>query len=376
MKHIFLLLILLFCCSVTGIACAEVPQYGNWTEITNNVNFGERHFFGSASFDNRLWVVGGVDNRSGLKNDVWSSLDGKQWDLITDSASFSQRASFGVMEFNNRLWIIGGSAKEKLLNDVWSSPDGKKWEFITSNASFSPRCNMGIAVFDNRLWVIGGESGWGTYTNDVWSSPDGKKWEVITSNASFSPRYSHGVATLDNRLWVIGGYDGEGHNDIWSSRDGKNWILVNANAPFKKMDFISLIVFDNKLWIVGGGSYPPSHSTKRVVERAYDEVWSSPDGNNWTLETEHAGFGPRYLHAVTVFKNGIWVIGGEESNNKDVWYMPALHPERTPLPDYPVLLNTAPDKEQTTNSSPTPSWLVIIAVSCSAVFFLKKRMDE
>jgi hypothetical protein len=367
MKHIFLLLILFLCCLLTGIVCAEVPRYGNWTKITNNVTFGERQDFGSASFDNRLWVIGGVDDQSNIKNDVWSSSDGIQWDLITSNASFSPRASSGVSEFNHYLWIIGGATKDKLLNDVWSSSDGKTWELVTSNANFSPRGHMGITVFDNRLWVIGGDVGWGTYANDVWSSVDGKNWELVTGNAIFSPRSGQGVAVFDDRLWVIGGSE---TNDVWSSKDGNNWILVNANAPFKVMEYTPVVVFDNKFWIVGGGSYPPAHSAKRVVERAYDEIWSSPDGNNWTLETEHAGFGPRFLQGVTVFKNRIWMIEGIGDHAKDVWYMPALNPGKIPDPE--LISGTDNPSESRISITTTKAGinLLIVCVSlCIAVGF-------
>ncbi|MFA4861050.1 hypothetical protein [Methanoregula sp.] len=349
---IFVLSILVLFFTLTGIAYAETPAYGNWTEITNNADFGPKGYFGSCSFDNQLWVIGGSDDRGNFTNDVWSSFDGKNWNLITSNASFSPRVSFGVAEFNNRLWVIGGASKESGMNDIWSSRDGKNWDLVTTNANFTPRSDMGVTVFDNRLWVIGGYDS--KAINDVWSSRDGKDWILVTSNANFSPRYSPGVAVFDNRLWVIGGAE---TNEVWSSQNGKNWILVNGSAPFKKMEFTPVAVLDNKLWIVGGGSYSPTHQTSHPRETAYDEIWSSPDGNNWTLETEHAGFGPRFLHGVIVFKNGIWVIGGMGTNFKDVWYMPSLRPQQTPEASSPLITSTRPGLPQTTakaGSSPLP----------------------
>jgi hypothetical protein len=328
----FILWGFVLCSLLTGIVCAQSPAYGNWTEITNNASFGEKNFFGSTSFDDRLWVIGGTNSRAALTNDVWSSMDGKNWDLVTGEANFSPRAYFGITEFNHRLWVIGGLAgQDGYLNDVWSSEDGKIWNLVTNNANFSPRRNMAVKVFDNRLWVIGGATDKDGPNNDVWSSPDGKKWDLITDSANFTPHIYPGVAVFDDRLWVIGGAE---TNSVWATRDGKNWILVNASAQFRKTDFTPVVVFDNKLWIVESGLYPPFHSSKRgYYANSYDDVWSSPDGNIWTLESEHAEFGPRYLPAVTVFRNGIWVIGGEGSNAKDVWFMPSLRPEQTHVPE-------------------------------------------
>jgi len=78
--------LIVFCCFLTGIVCAESPVYGNWTEITSNANFSLRYDFGAATFNDRLWVIGGHilegymwmchSNSSYEKNDVWSSPDG------------------------------------------------------------------------------------------------------------------------------------------------------------------------------------------------------------------------------------------------------------------------------------------------------------
>jgi len=324
-----LLCLIIFCCFLTGIVCAEVPGYGNWTEITDNASFGPRESYGITVFDNRLWVIGGIsyggDNR--LLNDVWSSPDGINWTLETEHAGFSPRSGHTVAAFDNRLWVIGGSGS----NDVWSSPDGVNWTLETEHAGFSPRGYHGSAVFDNRLWVIGGVSSDSpttfSITDDVWSSPNGINWTLETGHAEFGPRYGLGVTAADNRLWVIGG---SWTNDVWSSPNGINWTQVNSGAPFKQMEFTPVTVSENRFWIVGGGSNPPPLVSKTQPAYDYHEIWSSADGKNWNLETEHAGFSPRFLHGVAVFRNSIWVIGGIGGSGNDVWYMPIAHSQIPP----------------------------------------------
>ncbi|WP_292370506.1 hypothetical protein [Methanoregula sp. UBA64] len=313
--------------------------YGNWTEITSNATFESRNYFGTVTFDDRLWVIGGREEN--FMNDVWSSPDGNTWSLETAHANFSPRVKMGVTEFDNRIWVIGGAGENyQLMNDVWSSTDGKNWELVTANASFDPRHSPGVVVFNNRLWVIGGNQ-----NNDVWSSADGKNWELATANVSFGLRLGEGVAAFDNRLWVIGG---DRNNDIWSSTDGKIRTLVNASAPFQQMEFTPVTVFGDKLWIVGGGSNGPTHETKNPsVFPAYEfnEIWSSADGKIWTLETEHAGFSPRSEHGLAVFRNGIWVIGGSNSSGNDIWYMSGSQlqdPLTTALTTIPTTSRTSP----------------------------------
>nr|WP_319375087.1 hypothetical protein [uncultured Methanoregula sp.] len=252
--------------------------------------------------------------------------------------------------FKDKLWVIGGGTWDDLKNDVWSSSDGSNWTKVTGNASFSARRDMGVIVYNNRLWVIGGGS-FGNLKGDVWSSPDGSNWTRVTDNAAFGPRYGKGVAVLNNRLWLIGGtgdsdytdlatgytyLDEGGSEDVWSSEDGKTWNLVTSEAPFGRLELTSVATFDHKLWIVGGGLWQTMlQRTKKTYPYAYNEVWSSPDGKNWTLETGDAGFSPRFLHGTVPFNNGLVVLGGTENYqlSNDVWYMPSLRPEQTPVPE-------------------------------------------
>ena len=127
--------------------------------------------------------------------------------------------------------------------------------------------------------------------------------------------------------------DNRGTNEIWSSSDGKNWTLVNSNASFRVMEYIPVTVFNDRLWIVGGGNDPWVQQTKDMGAHPekyfyFNSVWSSADGNNWKLETEHAGFSPRYGMGVVTFQNKIWVLGGVGAFNNavDVWYMLLLTP--------------------------------------------------
>jgi len=318
----------------------------------------------------------------------------------------------GVAVFNNRLWVIGGGgANGTLKNDVWSSADGMNWSLITPSADFSPRRDMGIAVFNNQLWVIGGDAE-GSLKNDVWSSPDGYNWTQVAANAEFSPRYGKGVATFDHKIWMIGGvsdseytgptgytYGSEGGSqDVWSSIDGKTWVLDNASEPFSSQEFTPVTVFDNKVWILGGGLWETATMvTRNPPPHAFNKVWSSTDGANWSLENGSAGFSPRFLNGVTVFRNGIWVIGGTDNDQiyGDVWYMPAnnsatstaspiptstLPPQSPPsLSQTPASISTSPFSPlPTTQSSPISVWLSISALTGVVIVnvHLKKKAGD
>jgi hypothetical protein len=100
-------------------------------------------------FKDRIWLMGGWYNGRlpghEASDDVWSSADGKVWDLATDKAGWSPRIAAGVVAFQGRIWILGGTEnyyfgdEKSLKNDVWSSADGKVWRLEVEHAPWSPR---------------------------------------------------------------------------------------------------------------------------------------------------------------------------------------------------------------------------------------------
>ncbi|MCK9591977.1 MAG: hypothetical protein M0Q91_08225 [Methanoregula sp.] len=365
MKKIFLIVI--FCIVFIGSADANVSQYGNWTLAGPVQPFGQRVFYGSAVFHDQMFVIWGEnygphapDRKSyDIYNDVWSTTDGSNWSLVTANASFSPRKDFRVAVFRDKLWVIGGYDESSLRNDVWSTTDGRNWSLETADTNFSQRSDPVVVVFDNKLWLLGGRDDLHTLVNDVWSSSDGRNWTQISSNAGFNrtPNFYLSGAVFGNRIFVfdaVSNMDIWGTNEVWSSSDGKNWTLVNSNASFRVMQHIPVTVFNGRLWIVGGSIDPPVLVPKTTEEEwvkkfYFNSVWSSDDGNNWTLETEHAGFSPRYGMGVITFQDKIWVLSGFP-DAEDVWYMPLLRPGPNPPGDMPSALSSMSNPAQ---GSPT-----------------------
>ena len=135
-------------------------------------------------------MLGGTENyyfgdEKSLKNDVWSSADGKEWKQETAAAPWSPRAYHQAVVHDGKIWVMGGGnyvPKYHALNDVWCSSDGVNWEQVTENAPWNPRLWFSSVVYRDRMWVLGGWSNnpsknWG----DVWYSRDGKEWTQLQS---------------------------------------------------------------------------------------------------------------------------------------------------------------------------------------------------
>ncbi|MGL4465415.1 MAG: Kelch repeat-containing protein [Planctomycetia bacterium] len=232
--------------------------------------------------DDKMWLMGGWTNGRlpghEASREVWNSTDGKSWTQTTAAADWSARLAGGLVAHDGKMWILGGGENyyfgddSDLKNDVWSSRDGKTWTQATPTAGWSPRAYHQAASYAGKLWVLGGGNYVPTFhaKNDVWCSADGVNWECTTANAPWPPRLWFSTVVYRDRLWVLGGWtdkvgDTPAHNwgDVWSSADGKTWTEFKAPTVWKERHEHSAYVFKDRLWVAGGHAQPLSN-----------EVWS------------------------------------------------------------------------------------------------------
>lgn len=257
----------------------------------------------------KVFLLGGFDSTSpNFLNDVFSSTDGKNWKLIspqdyTTTTKWSPRLHFGsnTVYFNNKIWVIGGgmgsgSGDEK---EVWSSVDGVNWTLMTNNGPDS--INHNVVVFNNKIFILNAE------LDKVSYSSDGINWSVPYP-APWGYRAWASAVVFQNKIWVMGGMDnGIFKNDIWSSSDGLNWTHIDTNlslkgiqnAPWEARGQHTSLVFNNKIWVLGGcGS---NSGCPNITD-----IWSSPDGINWTLVLADAPWATHYVSNGTSFPDVIY----------------------------------------------------------------------
>jgi len=252
------------------------------------------------------------------------------WILINEKADWPPRDSQGEFVYKNRMWIMGGWDTPGTPNflDVWKSRDGKTWIRTLETAPWIQSDLPVSLVFNNRMWIMGGRKLPGTEcSNKVWSSVDGIEWKLVCPDADWSPRLAPGFVVFKNRMWILGGTsdfyinnDATLFNDVWSSPDGIQWKLETANAPWSKRAHGQAIVFNDKIWMLGGGKLTPTRPSMPVSN---NDVWCSEDGINWTLVTDSAGWEPRVWFSAVVYRDRMWIIGGlsdRKTNLGDVWY--------------------------------------------------------
>ena len=249
-----------------------------WKQVADNAPWLHSDLPMNITFQDKMWIMGGWYNGRlpghSASHQVWSSVDGVKWDQVTEAAGWTQRLAGGLVEFRGRLWLLGGTENyyfgddKSLRNDVWSSADGKEWKLETPNAGWSPRAYHQAVVLNDRIYLFGG----GNYVpdyhakNDVWSSSDGVNWTCETEAAPWSPRLWFSAAVYRDRMWVLGGWSNnpsKNWSDVWHSKDGKTWEQLQTKTIWKERHEHSVFVFRDKLWIAGGHAQPLSN-----------EVWS------------------------------------------------------------------------------------------------------
>jgi hypothetical protein len=186
----------------------------------------------TVTFKGKMWILGGIedyyfgDDRS-LKNDVWSSTDGKSWTQETEHAEWSPRAYHQAAVLNGRIYILGGGnyvPNYQARHDVWSSSDGKTWTREVEEAPWSPRLWFSSVVYRDCLWVLGGWSNNPSVNlGDVWYSQDGRNWAQLRSKVIWKERHEHSAFVFQDKLWVAGGHARPLSNEVWSLQLPKHW---------------------------------------------------------------------------------------------------------------------------------------------------------
>jgi len=276
--------------------------------------FGPRRQVSTLVFNNRLYVLGGFDSRPNVTTvygDVWSTADGSNWTQDLAAAPFGGRARAYLLPYRGRVWLIGGIDRLRPKNESWSTTDLVNWTFEHTSAVFSPAHPGRFVSFNGRLWMLG-EGVDGRF--QAWSSVDGDDWTQSPGAAAVPPRNEFNVAVHNNRMWVQGGFAGnepfDTMDDVWSTADGEHWTLATATPPFAPRYGDELFAMNGKLFVIGGEA--PGAASR-------SDVWSSVDGANWQREIEFAAFGPLFYHQVVVFNGRAWLLGGRQNVSGQIW---------------------------------------------------------
>ncbi len=229
-----------------------------------------------------------------------------------------------------RLSIGAYTVQGKPLSLVPSQEvEGYRWTQVTDRAAFAPRDGAGALVYHGKMYLIGG---WNPRdrahfpricNNEVWSTADGAAWTLEKKNTfldhSFDPardwegRHTAGYVVWKDRLWIVGGDVNQGHyhTDVWNSADGRAWTLVNQGkpVPWGPRALHHTLVFKDRLWVLGGQTIP---QLAEAPEAFYRDVWVTDDGVSWAPVRPREPYWSQrgMIGGSAVFRGRMWVLGG------------------------------------------------------------------
>lgn len=222
---------------------------------------------------------------------------------------------------------------EPVNYDLYLSRDADPLIFAEDISETTYTLSENLFLNQTYYWKVVAKDGAGNSTSSAVSSFTVKGLNVpttpLTAAAAFSPRAWHTSVVFNNKMWVIGGYNGDGtlnggtdfFNDVWSSTDGINWTLETANAAFSARYDHTSVVFDNKLWVIGGKAYDAPGRASNAPFKDLNDVWSSTDGVNWTQVTASAPFSIRGGHTLNIHNGKLYLISGgfNSFGTEEIW---------------------------------------------------------
>ncbi len=185
--------------------------------------------------------------------------------------------------------------------------------------AWSPAQIAGARVFDAASGIQGSEVG------------SAYEWERLSPVIHPDWRWRDGAALnwlpATGKFWMTGGWNGqpvpEGFgepqittNEVWSTRDGVDWTLELAdhNDQFERRHVHNALLWHDRLWLIGGDGWQSRYN---------NDIVSSADGVHWRVEVETVpwayepdgtlhGTSGRALQVAGVFQDKLWVVGGQD----------------------------------------------------------------
>lgn len=153
-----------------SLVFAEMNKAMDWTQGSAvPAGFpvsGFGHISYSSSFRARLMLVAGRDKENKLINSAWGTEDGKTWALLTDEEAtlFDKREGVSAAAYDDKFFMVGGiNEAGKASSDIYLSADGGvTWQvsdtLVVMPKEFKPRGFSSIHVDENKfMYLFGGK---------------------------------------------------------------------------------------------------------------------------------------------------------------------------------------------------------------------------
>eukprot|EP01114_Cavostelium_apophysatum_P000982 TRINITY_DN10849_c0_g1_i1.p1 TRINITY_DN10849_c0_g1~~TRINITY_DN10849_c0_g1_i1.p1 ORF type:complete len:988 (-),score=251.34 TRINITY_DN10849_c0_g1_i1:62-3025(-) len=240
---------------------------------------------------------------------------------VTVTGSFQARHLHTAVNYEDFMFVVGGFTGDSALADLSCFHFATRtWSTIENdNVPLIPRYDHSAVVYGDSMFVFGGTSGpsgSGLLDDLLEFKFELQSWSTITGDGNKpGKRRGHSAVVHENSMYIIGGIgpDEKPLNDIYEfSFDTLRWQKISPGGsvvPSPKYHH-SAVVFKDSIFVFGGND--GTHKTAEFMEyRIKTKLWNQISA---ALSPS-----PRDGHAAVVFQNSMYLIGGGDALNLDIF---------------------------------------------------------
>lgn len=174
------------------------------------------------------------------------------------------------------------------------------WTKVLDEGPWEKGYNFQMFAINGKLLTI--------HPQGTWTSTDGKTWAKSELQNMINNQGFLDYIYFKDALYGLGYFDGNIEQfafkpEIYRTADLKSWQTISKNSNLPRRYFYHPFVFKDKIWIIGG----EDKNTK------FSDIWNSPDGIKWTRQKDRMPFGPRSGSQIVEQNGKLYLL------NNDVW---------------------------------------------------------
>lgn len=184
------------------------------------------------------------------------------------------------------------------------STAGYVWTKVLDAGPWPKSYNFQLFAAKGKLWVF--------HPDGTWSSGDGKTW-----SRSGLPNAIKNLAFLDyiqykDAIYGLGYFDGNVERftfrpEIYRTTDLARWETLKKDSDLPRRYFYHPFVFRDKIWIIGG----------EFEGQKFADVWNSTDGVTWSRQKDGLPFGPRAGDQIVELNGKLFLLGNDVWSSSD-----------------------------------------------------------
>jgi len=283
-----------------------------------------RYYHTSVVFNNYMYIFGGYDIYSNVKQDTHklnlvlksNGLTAQAWsgELTITGTKPNVRDSHTAVVYGNYMYVFGGRGSSRFQDTHRLDLTTLEWsgELTTTGTKPAIRDSHTAVVYGNYMYIFGGYEG--SYKQDThrldlttleWSG------ELTTTGTKPTIRDSHTAVVYGNYMYVFGGYTTGPRQDTHrldlTTLEWSGELTTTGTKPTERWSHVA-VVYGNYMYVFGGyGS-----SFYQDIHRL------NLDTLEWSGELTTTGTKPtaRRDSTAVVYGNYMYVFGGYDNNCK------------------------------------------------------------